>query len=141
MTIEFKMNAGYDDKLILLYLKHHICRQSISNAVIINNQLLLKNKFFKIQTSTNPFAYMTEGCFHINNFETYKTLHYTYSNSILPVYLCLILFVLTFFWKIFGLFTLLFIIIFFLNKTIYHSKQKRFIHRKIAEFIAKDQIM
>lgn len=139
MTIEIKINGQYDDKLIFLYLKHHICKQGISDVVIVNDKLLIKNKFFKIQTSINPFAYMTEGYFYIKHFKTCKILYYTYSNSRFAMYFCSTLFVLSFFWKIFRLFTLLFLFVFFLNKTIYHAKQKRFIRKVILKFIIDNQ--
>lgn len=138
MTINIKINGNYSDELILSHLKHHLIKQGISEVFVLNNKLLLKNKFFNTQSRMNRFAYIKEGSFYIHHLETYEILYYTYSSFSFPIYFCFLLFSLSFFWKIFRFFTLIFFIILIIYQLIYHTRQKKYLKKKILEFIASN---
>ncbi|MBF4507811.1 hypothetical protein IRZ83_14135 [Flavobacterium sp. JLP] len=138
MTIKIKINDYYNDELILSHLKHHLIQQGISEVLVLNNKLLLKNKFFNTQSRMNRFAYIKDGYLYTRHFETYGMLYYKYSNFKFPLYIFFALLFVSFFWKIFRIFTLIFFIITFLNQFIYHLRQKNFIKKKISEFMSNN---
>ncbi|WP_291142270.1 hypothetical protein [Flavobacterium sp. UBA7680] len=139
MTLQFKIDSNYDDELLLSYLQHHLIKQEISDVSIINNKLVLKNNLFNGQSQMNSFAYTAEGFFYIEHFETSKTLYYTYYNFRVLLYIGSLFLVLGFFFETFRILTIGIILITLINQTLYRKKQKRFITKKISEFIAANQ--
>lgn len=134
MLVEFEMDGKCEDELILSYLQHHLKKQGVSEVLIEENNLMLKNRFFNTQSRMNPFAYVKDGQVGISRLGGKTVIYYKYRNFSFPLYLCLVFVILAFFERLFIFLSVMVVIIFISNLYLYHFKQKRFIRKRLEDF-------
>lgn len=135
MTIRIKIESNYDIDSLLLYLKSTLIKKSISNVEIIDNKILLENKFFNQQSRMNSFAYVSKGTIFVESDVYPSYLIYNYHNFKLPLYICSLLMILYFIFRFSILICIVAIFMFTLNAVFMHFRQTFFFRKQMKTYL------